>query len=996
MAIIDGITELQKYDFTDTSFDQLMQNRIHRVLIICSNYDNYMLEEDGRIDEQIFNEYVSLNLKYPPTFIQTDNTEDAFRILSEGNIDLVIAMLSIKGTDVFALAKRIKGEYVRIPIVVLTYFSREVSVKLEKEDLSAIDYVFCWLGDASLILAIIKLLEDKMNADHDIEQIGVQAIILVENSVRYISSYLPNLYRIILVQSLDFQHEALNEHQRMLKMRGRPKILLATNFEEATALYNKYKYNVLGIISDISYKRGGIQDENAGLELCKIVMADDDKIPFLLQSSNLMHRKAADEMGAGFINKYSKSLSHELRNFIIQNLAFGPFVFRNPDTMEPIAIATDLQSLQQNILTVPDNCLEFHAGRNQFSKWLNARALFPVAQMFKYIRREDFESLDEMRRFIYIAISSFRLGKGRGIIAKFDKSSFDEYQIFSRIGDGSIGGKARGLAFINSIIKKNKLYNKFPDVIIAIPRTVVLSTDAFDEFMEKNNLYSVALSDLPDEEILARFIKAELPGWVYQDFYAFLAISRNVPIAIRSSSKLEDSHYQPFAGVYSTYMIPRVSDNRLMIQMLSSAIKEVYASVFYKASKAYMTATANVIDEEKMGIVLQEVCGNKHANMFYPTLSGVARSINYYPIGSEKAEDGIVNVAFGLGKLIVDGGLSLRFSPRHPKKILQLSSPDSALKETQKLYYALDLNTDSFVPSTDDGVNLLKLNIRDTSNDTAMKYLASTYDHNNQMLYDGINHQGKRIITFSSILQHNQFPLADILNSLLEFGSQEMNNPIEIEFAANLETPAGLPKIFNFLQIRPIVQSDQSYDFRIGEIDPGKTIVYSDSALGNGSFKGIKDIVYIKPDAFNPADSEKIAADIDRINSVFISRNAGYVLIGPGRWGSADPWLGIPVKWQQISGARIIIESGLKNFRIDPSQGTHFFQNLTSFRVGYFTINPYYKEGHYDVEWLNHQDVKYEDEYIRHVSFEDTVEILIDGRLHKGVIMKPASAGVTG
>jgi CheY-like chemotaxis protein len=878
MAIIDGIMDLQKYDFTDTSFDLLMQKRIHRVLIICSNYDNYMLEEDGRIDEQIFNEYVSLNLRYPPTFVQTDNAEDAFRILAEDNIDLVISMLSLKGTDVFALAKLIRAKYERIPIVVLTYFSREVSVKLEKEDLSAIDYVFCWLGDASLILAIIKLIEDKMNAEYDIEHIGVQAIILVENSIRYISSYLPNLYRIVLVQSLDFQREALNEHQRMLKMRGRPKILLATNFEEAVILYQKYKYNVLGVISDISYKRQGEIDEDAGIELCKIVMDDDDKVPFLIQSSSSQHKALAEGMGAGFINKYSKSLSLELRNFIIQNLAFGPFVFRNPDTLEPIAIATDLQGLQQKILTIPDNCLEYHAGRNHFSKWLNARALFPVAQMFKYIRKEDFETMDEMRRFLYVAISSFRLGKGRGVIAKFDKTSFDEYQIFSRIGEGSIGGKARGLAFINSIIKKNKLYNRFPDVLITIPRTVVLSTDAFDEFMENNNLYAVALSDLSDDEILAKFISAELPGWVYQDFYAFLAVSRNYPIAIRSSSKLEDSHYQPFAGIYSTYMIPRVPDNRQMVQMMSDAIKEVYASVYYKVSKAYMTATSNVIDEEKMGIILQEVCGNRHDNVFYPTLSGVARSINYYPIGSEKAEDGIANVGFGLGKLIVEGGQSLRFSPKHPRKILQLNSPDSAIRESQKIFYALDLDTSSFVPSTDDGVNLLKLNIRDTVNDNAMKYLASTYDFNNHMLYDGIGHPGKKVITFSNILQHNQFPLAEILTTLLEIGSEEMNNPIEIEFAANLETPAGTPKIFSFLQIRPIVHSEEVYNFDIDKVTPEKTIIYSESALGNGLFKGISDIVYIKPESFNAAHSEKIAVDIDKLNTQFAKNGTGIYL----------------------------------------------------------------------------------------------------------------------
>ncbi|HOO98392.1 MAG TPA: PEP/pyruvate-binding domain-containing protein [Bacteroidales bacterium] len=990
MTIINGIVDLQKYDFTDTSFNLLMQKRIHRVLLICSNYDNYMLEEDGRIDEQIFNEYVSLNLRYPPIFIQTDNADDAFAILGEGNVDLVISMLSLKGTDVFAMAKRIKEKYERIPIVVLTYFSREVSLRLEGEDLSAIDYVFCWLGDASLILAIIKLIEDKMNSEHDIESVGVQAIILVENSIRYISSYLPNIYKIVLLQSLDFQREALNEHQRMLKMRGRPKILLANNFNDAVDLYNKFKYNVLGVISDISYKRDGILDENAGFRLCEVVMADDDKVPFLLQSSNLGHKEKAESIGAGFIHKYSKSLSLELRNFIIQNLAFGPFVFRNPDTLEPIAIATDLQSLQQKLLTIPDNTLEYHATRNHFSKWLNARALFPVAQMFKYVRKDDFDTMDEMRRFLYVAISSFRLGKGRGVIAKFDKTSFDEYQIFSRIGEGSIGGKARGLAFINRIIKNHKLFNRFPDVLITIPRTVVLSTDIFDEFMDHNNLYTVALSDLPDEEILNRFINAELPGRVYQDFYAFLDVSRNHPIAVRSSSKLEDSHYQPFAGVYSTYMIPRLPDNKQMVKAMSDAIKEVYASVYYKASKAYMTATANVIDEEKMGIILQEICGNRHGNIFYPTISGVARSINYYPIGSEKAEDGIANVAFGLGKLIVEGGLSLRFCPKHPRKILQLSSPETAVRNSQKEFRALDLNIESFVPSTDDGVNILHIDINDAGNDNAMRQLASTYDRVNNVLRDGILHSGKKVITFAGILQHNSFPLAEILSTLLDLGQREMNNPIEIEFAVNLETPAGTPKIFNFLQIRPIVHSDETYNINLENIQPERTIILSMSALGHGLFKGIHDLVYIKPESFNASHNNDTVALIENLNAQFVNKSAGYVLIGPGRWGSTDPWLGIPVKWSQISAARIIIESGLKNYHIDPSQGTHFFQNLTSFRVGYFTINPFINEGYYDVDYLNGLEAVYEDNILRHVRFEKPLEIMVDGKRHKGAIMKPS------
>lgn len=989
MSIKEGIPDLEKFDFSDTSFDLLMQKRIHHVLIICSNYDNYMLEEDGRIDEQIFNEYASLNLRYPPTFVQTDNDEDAFRILEEGNIDLVISMLSIKGADVFGLAKRIKSRYEQIPIVVLTYFTREVSIRLEGEDLSAIDYVFCWLGDTSLILAIIKLIEDKMNADYDIENVGVQAIILVENSIRYISSYLPNLYKIVLMQSLDFQSEALNEHQRMLKMRGRPKILLASNFDDALALYRKYKYNVLGIISDISYKRDGVQDEKAGIELCKVVFEDDDQVPFLLQSSSTAHKKDAEALGAGFINKYSKTLSLELRNFIIQYLAFGPFVFRNPDTLESIAIATDLQNLQQKILTVPDNTLEYHATRNHFSKWLNARALFPVAQMFKYIRKEDFATMDEMRSFLYVAISSFRFGKGRGVIAKFDKSTFDEYQIFSRIGEGSIGGKARGLAFINSIIKTHRLFNKFTDVLITIPRTVVLSTDIFDEFMEQNNLYSVALSDLPDEEILNRFLVADLPGYIYQDFYAFLGVCRNFPIAVRSSSKLEDSHYQPFAGIYSTYMIPRLSDNKLMVKMLSDAIKEVYASVYYKASKAYMNVTSNALDEEKMGIILQEVCGNRHGEIYYPTLSGVARSINYYPIGAEKAEDGIVNIALGLGKLIVEGGLSLRFSPKYPKKILQLSSPETALRDTQKEFFALDLNIDSFVPSTDDGVNILKLDIKDINNENAMKFAASVYDRNNNILRDGISFPGKKIITFSNILQHKIFPLADIVSTLLEIGQREMNNPVEIEFAANLETPAGAPRIFSFLQIRPIVHSEETQSINFDAVKEEDTICFSESALGNGFFKGICDLVYIRPESFSATNNKKVADGIDKLNTRFIKEGRSYILIGPGRWGSTDPWLGIPVKWPQISGARIIIESGLKNYRIDPSQGTHFFQNLTSFRVGYFTINPFIHEGYYDVAFLDMQASIYEDEFIRHVRFKEPLEIMIDGRSHRGAILKP-------
>ncbi len=976
-----------KIDFNDTSFNLLMQRRIHKVLLVSSNYDSFMLEEDGRIDEQIFNEYVALNLRYPPIFVMVNSAEEAYDILKDDNIDLVISMLRIGDTDTFRFAKQVKTSYPKIPIVVLTHFSREITIRLEKEDLSAIDYVFCWLGNADILLAIIKLIEDRMNVQYDVEVVGVQTILLVEDSIRYISTYLPNIYKIIFKQSKEYMREALNEHQKMLRMRGRPKILLATNYEQAIELYEKYKYNMLGIISDITYPRKGVKDKLAGIKLCKKVKEDDEFMPLLLQSSDMNNKQYADELGVGFIHKYSKTLSIELRNYIIRQFAFGEFVFRDPETLKEIGRASDLQTLQHMILTIPDNCLEYHAGRNDLSKWLNARAVFPIAQLFKYLTLSDFNDLKEVRNYIFRAISSYRMSKGRGVIAKFDKNSFDEYLIFSRIGDGSIGGKARGLAFINSIIKKNNIFNKFPGVIVTIPRTVVLSTDIFDDFMEENNLYKVGLSDSNDEEIVENFINAKLPSRVYQDLYALISVIKN-PIAIRSSSKLEDSHYQPFAGIYSTYMIPKTSNSTLMIKMLSDAIKCVYASVYFKASKAYMAATSNVIDEEKMGIVLQEVCGKQYGNKFYPTISGVARSINFYPIEPEKSEDGIVNIAYGLGKQIVDGGISLRFSPKHPKKILQLSSPDMALKDTQKYFYSLDMCPTKFAPSSDDGINLVKNEIQIAEKDSSFRFAASTYDYQNNVIRDGTMYDGKRIVTFANVLKYDAFPLSEILQTLLEVGQKEMNNPIEIEFAVDLNVEKGEPFVFNFLQIRPIVDNDQTVDFDMDDIVKEETIVYCESALGNGAIDDIYDFVYIKPDAFNSLDSKTIAAEMNSLNEKFIKEQKNYVLVGPGRWGSSDPSLGIPVKWAHISQARVIVESGLENFRIDPSQGTHFFQNLTSFRVGYFTINPYINDGFYDLDYLGKHNAHFENKYIRHVRFEKPIQVQIDGKNNKGVVLK--------
>jgi CheY-like chemotaxis protein len=966
-----------------------MQKRIRKVLVLCSNYDFFTLEEDGRIDEQIFNEYVSLSLRYPPIFLHADSSVKALSLLEKEEIDLIIPMLSMIDIDTFLFAKTLKEKYPEKPIVVLTHFSREVSLRLQQVDLSSIDHVFCWLGNTDIFLAIIKLIEDKMNANNDILDIGVQAILLVEDSVRYISSYLPNLYRIILEQSKEFMEEALNEHQQMLRRRGRPKILLAKNYDEAICLYNKFKGNILGIISDVSYKyRPNRRDTKtkAGLKLCSVVKKEDPNMPFLLQSSDSDNEPLAKRFQAGFLNKYSDSLLIDLKEYIVNNFGFGPFYFINPNTGERIYYAQNLKEFQETILRIPDETLEYHSRKDDFSKWLNARALYPIAKKFKEAQFDDFSSVKNLRKYIYEATSSFRVSKARGIIAEFNRSRFDAYLFFSRIGSGNLGGKARGLAFMNSIIKKEKIFSKYPDVVITIPATVVLTTDIFEEFIEMNALHEIAQSPLPDEEILGHFVKAELPSGIRQDLITIASLA-NAPLAVRSSSKLEDSFYQPFAGIYSTYMIPNTNDINYMVDMLEEAIKCVYASVYFKTSKSYMSATSNLIDEEKMGVIIQAVCGNNYNGLFYPTLSGVARSINYYPIAPEKADEGVVDIAYGLGKLIVEGNTTLRFSPAHPKRIIQLANPESAVKNTQKYFYALDMNPDVFTPSVIDSINFQKLRVKEAEKDASFKHAASTYDYENNIIRDGLHFDGKKIITFSNVLNHNSFPLAQIISDLLKISKEAMSNEVEIEFAVNLDTPPGEPMIFNYLQVRPIVSSESELNAASVEDDKEGSLLFSEKAMGNGIINDIEDIVYIKTEDFDPARNKEIVLELEELNNTFRKQDRYYVLIGPGRWGSSDPWLGIPVKWPQISSARLIIEAGLENYRVDPSQGTHFFHNLTSFGVGYFTINPYLGDGHCDFEYLDNLSAAFESKLLRHVKLEKALEIRIDGRTNKGIIL---------
>lgn len=973
----------------ETSFASLMKHRIYNVLLYASKYDAFMLEEDGRIDEQIFFEYTSLNLRYPPRFTLVSSEAEANSHLSSGIFDLIISMPSGESINPFRWAKEVKQFYPEMPFVVLTPFSRSVSSHIANEDQSCVDYVFSWLGNPDILLAITKMLEDKMNADEDINAVGVQAILLVEDSIRFYSSLLPHIYKSVFTQSMAFKTEALNEHEQMLRLRGRPKILFARTYEEAMAIYSKYQLNMLGVLTDVSFSKEGKKCKDAGIQLSKAIRSKDPYIPIIIESSEESNREPSIELSTHFINKNSNTFPQEINDSISDLFGFSDFRFYNPTKGEYEASAKNLKHLQEIIFTVSSESLIYHVSRNDISRWLYSRAMFPLAEFLKNIHLGDekAQDADEIRKTIFEAIVEYRTMKNRGVIAVFERDRFDRYSNFARIGEGSLGGKGRGLAFVDAMIKRNEVFENFERTRIRIPKTVVICTDLFTEFMDINNLYPTALSDVGDQEILNAFLAGSLPKTLTADLISFINATKS-PIAVRSSSLLEDSHYQPFAGIYSTYMVPYNAESlTITLTMLTEAIKGVYASVFYQSSKAYMTATKNLIDEEKMAIVLQEAIGNSHKDRFYPSFSGVARSLNYYPIEAEKAEEGIVNIAVGLGKYVVDGGLTLRFSPYYPTKILQLSNETYALRETQKELLALDLSKEYFKPELDDGFNLKKINVQDLYSDGTLKYIASTYNQQTELLSDNLFSEGRKVITFANILKHNVFPLADTIKNLLKISSQEMGRPIEIEFAANIDYERK-QLLFYPLQIRPIVENKEFLHEDLSHTKNQNLILKSHNVLGHGILKGIKDIIYVKSSSFNPAKTMEIKSEIDLINKKLIQENRQYILVGPGRWGSTDPWLGIPVKWSNISQAVVIIESGLSNYRIEPSQGTHFFQNLSSFGVCYFNINPYINEGYFDEEYLNRQVSLDETEYIRHIQFNNDLIVKTDARRSIGIILK--------
>ena len=988
--------EFNTFYLKDVSFVNLMTRRIFNVLIVANPYDAFMLEDDGRVDEKIFDEYTELGMRFPPIFTQVSTIEEARHVLDETSIDLVICMPGTADNDAFTVAREVKAIQPSVPCVVLTPFSHGITKRMQNEDMTIFDYVFCWLGNTNLILSIIKLIEDKMNIEHDIEEAGVQMILLVEDNIRFYSSVLPNLYNYILQQSKNFSTEALNPHAAAQRKRGRPKVVLATNYEEAMQIYEKYAENTLGVISDtrfpmqtpigrLSHVEEG--DPEAGLKLLRAIRQHDEYVPLILESSEVENREKAWAEGFDFLDKNSKKFNVDLRKMIEEHLGFGDFVFRDPETHEEVARVKTLKELQDNIFKIPPASLMHHIRRNHMSRWLCARAIFPVSQFLKQVTWHKLQDVDAHRQIIFDAIVQYRRMKNIGVVAVFDRLKFDRYAHFARIGEGSLGGKGRGLAFLDNIIKRHPELNQFGNATVQIPKTVVLCTDFFDRFMDDNNLWSIALSDAPDEVILQHFLKAQLPDDLIEDFFIFFDAIKT-PIAIRSSSLLEDSHYQPFAGIYSTYMIPWLDDKYEMLRMLACAIKSVYASVYYRDSKAYMTATQNVIDQEKMAVILQEVVGHRYGDLYYPTFSGVLRSLNYYPIGDETAEEGIASLALGLGKYIVDGGQTLRVSPYHPNQVLQTSEMETALRDTQTRFYALDMSHVGDDFKVDDGFNIKNLRVRQADADGSLTFIASTYDPMDQVIRDGIYEGGRKIISFCGVLQQGVFPLPELLQMSQKLGAEEMRRPVEIEFACNLNDDR--TGEFYLLQIRPIVDSKQVLDEDLQQIPDEQCLLRSHNSLGHGISEDVVDVVYVKTDEnFTAANNPMIADEIERINRKFLNEDKNYILIGPGRWGSSDYWLGIPVKWPHISGARVIVEAGLKNYHVDPSQGTHFFQNLTSFGVGYFTINTYTGDGVLQKEILDSMPAVEETEHVRHVRFERPLKVMMDGKKQTGVVLLP-------
>lgn len=971
-------------------FQNLMRRRIRDVLLVSSLYDLYLFEEDGRLYELIRNEYQGLHLSHSPELTRVSSGEEAIALAQEERrFDLIITTLHIEDMTAIRLAKLVKDSGLKVPIILLAYDNKELKDLLTYQDTSVFDRIFIWQGDFRLIIGIIKHLEDKMNVEHDTRVVGVQSIIVIEDNIRNYSSFLPIIYTEILNQSQRLISEGINLSHKYLRMRARPKILLCTTYDEAWEYFQRYEEHILGVISDIDFLRHGWPDPRAGLRFAREVKSRHQDIPVLLQSTTHDYETEAKAIGASFLLKDSPTLLLELRQFMTQYFSFGDFVFRTPDGHD-VGRASDLKSLEDQLQVVPEESIRYHAERNHFSNWLKARTEFSLAHKLRPRKVSDYPSVAALREDLISSLREYRELRQRGLIADFSKGTFDPSSSFARIAGGSLGGKARGLGFVNILINNYNVRDRFEGIQISVPPAVVLGTDVFDQFMEENNLTSFALSTNDDAEITKRFLEArKFPENILGELAAFLDLIRE-PLAVRSSSLLEDSQYHPFAGVYETYMIPNNDpDPFRRLGELVNTIKRVYASTFYQSAKNYIKVTSYRLEEEKMAVIIQKMVGQQHSTQFYPDFSGVAKSHNFYPISPQKSQDGIVSVALGLGKMIVDGGITVRFCPKYPTHLLQLFSPAEALRSTQTEFFALELHGNPPGPTETTDILLQRYGLDVAEEDGTLQYVGSTYSPENDTLHDGLSRAGIRVISFAPILRNKIFPLPQIVDLLLDMGSWGMGTPVEIEFAVNMSPHNSDMKAFGLLQMRPLVLSREMEELNVDVVDHESVLCASEQVLGHGVVKDICDVVVVDIERFDRARSREVAREVTLMNEKLITANRSYVLIGVGRWGSLDPWLGIPVKWDQISGAKAIVETGFKDLDIVPSQGSHFFQNITSFMVGYFTVNSKMQQSFIDWEWLKQQPATEEGTYVRHLRFDKPLLVKINGHQNKGIIIKP-------
>jgi len=974
----------------ESNFTSLMEKRVRRILLVCNNYDSFALEEDGRIDVQIAQEYLELNLSNPPSITRAETTHGALALVKQNELfDLIVIVYSAGGSEVWDFAAEAKQLLPECPIVLLSSFSKEVHRRVEQQDKRNIDYLFNWNNSTDLIIAIIKLIEDRMNAEHDILQEGVRAILLVEDSVRYYSTYLPLLYKLVLQQNTIAIRDALNEKQQLLRKRARPKVLMATCYDEAVEIYQRYGQNIIGVISDVGFvihkgEPSSMEKLDAGVDLCRLIRQENPTMPFLMQSSQESMRTIARQLKVGFVVKKSKTLTQELSDYIEREFGFGDFVAVDPRTGKEIGRASDLEGFERIISTISSAAFRRLSDNNYLSKWLFARGLFAIGRHVQQLKIQDETDIENIRQTNIRLIHDYRINQALGVVAKYAPDTYNDTIWFARCGDGAMGGKGRGLAFLNHMLQKHDLYDKWPEVRVLVPRTMVLTTEWFDRFIQENGLQYVINADLTDEELLSEFVAAMLPQELREALRHFIRVTQR-PLAIRSSSKLEDNYYQPFAGVYSTYMIPHTENEDQQLRLLSKAIKSVYASVYYAASRGYIISTGNLPSEERMAIVLQEVSGEPEGNYYFPVISGVARSINFYPVGKEKPEDGIVKIAYGLGKAVVDGEQVLRFSPKYPKHVLQTSTTDLAMRETQQSMLALSLSPERFKTSIDDAVNLERFPIHECGRFASLKLIASTYDRENMRIVDSCYPDGPRVVTFAPQLKFNTFPLAAIIQELLDVARQEIKCPVEIEFAVNLEHD---PQIFHVLQIRPISSDSLTAKVDWETIDETGAFLRSGNALGVGQIEDVTDIIYLRRDAFDVLRTREMADTLREWNNRMRTEGRQYLLIGYGRWGSQIPTLGVPVQWGDISEAKAIAECSLENFRIEPSQGSHFFQNMTSFNVGYINVDPWARPDtdKYDETVLNTVPALEQTELVRHIRLNRPLEMYIDGFGNKALI----------